>query len=312
MPEEILTVSFIISILAFSVRMMPPALFAALGEIFAERSGVLNLGIEGVMLIGAFTAFATAYFTNNVLVGVLSAIVAGCMIGMLAAFMSVTLCVDQIVSGIGIWFLGLGLSSFLFKIFFGSFTSYPSISILRSIPIPGLTDAPIIGTILFNHNLLVYLILILPPACWAILFKTTAGLKVRSVGENPKAADSLGINVFKVRYITTILAGAFAAIGGAYLTLGYLGTFTINMSAGRGFIALAIVILSKWNPISALGGAFLFGALDALQIRLQAVGLGIPYQFLLMLPYIVTLIVLVTTTRKAGTPAALTIPYRRS
>ncbi len=313
--ESITSAAFIIGLFAGTIRIATPILFASLGEVFAERSGVLNLGLEGIMLVGSSVGFAAAFLSGNVWLGVLVGFISGALLGLLIAFITVSLRIDQVVNGVAIWIIGMGLSSYLFVMFFGKLSSYPKIEGLPSLNIPGLSQIPILGEILFQQNALVYLAFLLVPILWYVLFKTTFGLKVRAVGENPKAADTLGIGVHRIRYLCVIFGAGLAGVAGTFLSVAYLQTYTDNMVAGRGFMAIAIVILGRWNPVRVLFGALLFGGVDALQIRLQALssveGIFIPTQFLVMLPYIVTIIVLVFVSRRAAAPAALTLPYKR-
>ncbi|MEM2896574.1 MAG: ABC transporter permease, partial [Candidatus Bathyarchaeia archaeon] len=277
-----------------------------------ERSGVLNLGLEGVMLIGAFSGFWITFSFNNLYLGILLSLIAGALIGLLIAFFTVTLRKDQIVTGVGVWILGLGLSSLLFRVAFPSFEFYPRVDVFKDIKIPVLNEVPFIGKILFQQNVLVYLAFLSVLTCGLALNKTTFGLKIRAVGENPKAAETLGVNVYKVRYTTVILGSALAGLGGASLSIGSLGTFVDNLVAGRGFIAIAVVIFGRWSPYGVLLGALLFGTMDSIQISFQALGMAIPYQFLLMLPYVSTILALLMLIKKrVVAPAALCVPYER-
>jgi simple sugar transport system permease protein len=302
--------AFLISLLTAGVRMATPILFAALGEIFAERSGVMNLGLEGIMLMGALGTFAGIYHTGNIWIGVLIGAITAGLISLPMAFMSITLGINQVVVGLTITLLGTGLSSFLCRTIFGIFGVPPPIEGLKIVEIPVLSQIPILGQILFKHNMLVYLALILVPICGIILFKTTLGLKIRAVGENPQAADTLGINVHHIRYLCVIFGGLMAGLGGAYLTLD-VKVFQDLMTGGRGWIALALVIFGDWNPYKTLIGALIFGCAIALQFKFQAVAGIISPQIWTMLPYALTIIAFVGLGRKASTPAALGIPYKR-
>ena len=302
--------NFFVAVLTLTIIIMPPTLLPALGEVFSQRSGVLNLGLEGIMLMGAFVSVAATYTVGNGYIGLLSAMAIGFLFGIITIITVIALKIDQVVNGVAIWIFGLGLSTLLFQRFtFG--IPFPTVSIFGPINIPYVSQIPFLGPIIFQQNFLVYLSLLAVPLFWLILFRTTAGLKVRAVGENPRAADTSGINVNRVRIVSILLSTTLAGLGGAYLTLAYVGLFTHNMVAGRGFIALAIVIFGKWNPARALLGALVFGGVEALQINVQALGIGIPYQFLSMLPYVITIIVLIAIGRKADFPAALGVPYKR-
>jgi ABC-type uncharacterized transport system permease subunit len=306
---KIVDVDFFVFLLASSIRMAVPIFLASLGELFAERSGILNIGMEGMMLIGAFTAYLGSYFLGDPWLGALCAIIAAGGIGLLHAFLSVTVGSDQVVSGIVINILGLGLTTYFYRAVFGIHIREPAPSFAPA-SVPILAQTPIIGPIFFQQNVLVYLSYILVPLFAFILFKTTIGLKIRAVGEKPEVADTLGIDVRFVRYVCTVFGGMMSGLAGAFLSLAHLSYFTENMTAGRGFIALATVILGQWNPFLVFGGCILFGAADALQIRLQVMGLPIPYPFLLMFPYVVTIISLLVS-RRVFPPKALATHYKR-
>ncbi|MEM3506041.1 MAG: ABC transporter permease [Candidatus Bathyarchaeia archaeon] len=311
MLEIIFNENFIIGLLAAAVRFSTPLILPAFGEILAERSGVLNLGVEGIMLMGAFLGFIGAYFTGDLFIGIAFSIIIGAILGLIHAFVCVTLRANQIVSGMAIWFLGWGMSGFLYRMIFGIRPLPVTIEGFKTINVPLLSEIPFIGQILFQQNLLVYISLILIPIMYLAIFKTTFGLKIRATGENPRTADVAGVNVYLIRYICVITGGALAGLGGGYLSLAHLNMFIDNMTLGRGFIAIAIVYFGKWNPYKTFIGALIFGGVDALQSRLQAMKLGIPFQFLLMLPYALTILALLGLARKAESPAALTIPYQR-
>jgi len=309
--EEIVGSAFIISLLAATIRLATPIIFAALGELITERAGILNLGVEGIMLMGAFVGFWGAYQMGNLWLGVLLGVLVGALMGLLMAFMSVTLRVDQVISGMGIYFLGLGLSSFLYRVTFGVRAVPPTIEGFKDVPIPLLSRVPFLGPILFRQNILVYLALVLVPLSVVALYRTTWGLMIRATGENPRAADTLGVNVFFIRYLCVVLGGILVGLGGVVLSTAHLKMFWENMTVGRGFIAVAIVYFGKWHPYRTLFGALLFGGAYALQLWLQAMGAPVPHQLLLMFPYILTIAVLAVVAREARGPAALGIPYRR-
>ena len=307
----VFTEEFLIAVLAAAVRMGAPILFAAFGEIFAERSGVINLGVEGMMIMGTLAGFIGAYFTGNLWVGVLLGMIAGGLMSLIHAFLSITLRANQVISGIVLTFFGLGLTGFIGKSMIGQ--TVPSFG---PIHIPVLGDIPVVGPVFFQQNILVYLAFILVPLTWVILFRTRLGLEIRAVGENPMAADSLGVDVYRIRYLCVFIGGILAGLGGAFLSLAYTHMWIEGMTAGRGWIAIAVVIFSMWRPQWALIGAFLFGGVDAFQLRLQAIGIGIPYHILMMMPYVVTIIVLVIVStgarrKKIGAPASLGVPYIR-
>lgn len=297
--------------LAGAVRMSVPILLPALGEIFTQRSGILNLGLEGIMLMGALGGFIGAYFTNNLWAGVFLAIIFGMVFSIIMAFLSVTIRANQVIAGTALTILGGGLATFLFRVIFGIKKLPPSVEPFKTLEIPFLSQIPVIGPILFQHNILVYITLVLVIVSAIVLEKTSFGLKVRAVGEHPKAADSKGINVYLMRYICVMIGGAFAGLGGAFLSIGFMNTYLDQMTSGRGIIAVAVVIFAKWNPYRALGGALVFGIASALQLRLQAIGVAIPHQFLLALPYLLTIVVLISVSRNAEFPSAFTLPYNR-
>lgn len=301
----------IVAILQAAVRSGTPILFVCIGEIYAERSGVLNVGLEGLMLVGAIAGFTAGFTAGNPVVGVFAAAVAGALFSLIHAYVTVTLRADQIVSGLTLTILGTGISGFFGKSMIGQVG--PGFD---QVAIPVLSKIPVLGRVLFQQDAMVYLSFVLVPIAWWVLYKTHLGLAIRSVGENPATADSLGVSVTKVRYGCVLFGGAMAGLGGAYLSLAYTTMWIEQMSGGRGWITLALVIFAAWNPGRAMLGAYLFGGADALQLRIQAVGLGIPTYFLMMLPYVLTIVILVLASRSSlrrriGAPAALGLPYAR-
>jgi simple sugar transport system permease protein len=311
MNWDLVTYSFVVGILAAAVRWATPILFAALGEVFTERSGVLNLGLEGIMLMGALGGFAGAYNSGSLWVGLLVAALVGMVMGLLMAFVSVTARANQVVAGLGITILGGGLSTLLFRLFFGLRARPPTIDTFDTQPIPLLEDIPVLGTMLFNHNVMVYLVFLLVGVAWVVLYRTRFGLALRAVGERPDAVDTRGLNVTALRYASLMIGGALAGLGGAYLPLADLGIFWTQMTAGRGFIAVAVVVFSRWDPVRAFWGALVFGGAAALQTALQTLKAPIDSELLLMLPYIATIIVLVSISRRAEFPGAFAVPYSR-
>ncbi len=261
------------------------------------------------MICGALAGFMASFYTKNVWVGVLIGALAGGAVSLLHACACVLFFVNQIVSGLAINVFALGLTSYIFKIFAGKGTLPPKIAGLASMKIPILSEVPILGEIFFSHNLLVYMGFLLVPATWWVLFKTSPGLHLRAMGENPESAETAGLNVRKIRFRCIFVGGLFAGLGGAYMSLGQLNVFTENMIGGRGFIALAAVIFGKWNPWGAMIGTLVFGLADAAQLRLQAMGFKIPNEFFLMLPYVLTIVVLTKIVGKTRPPEALGVPY---
>ncbi len=308
MISDLFTLTVLVGIAHSGIRLATPYLFAALGEMFDQRSGVLNLGIDGIMLMGAFAGFYVVFNAGNLWLGVLAAILVGCLMGLLMGVVSVTMQAEQGISGIGLYLFGLGLSSLLFKMLIGSVESISGFPVLE---IPVLSDLPIIGPIFFKHDILVYLAYVMVPVSWFVLYKTPWGLKIRAVGQNPEAADSLGVSVTAVRYFTLILGGGMAGLAGASLSIGLLNVFQENMTNGIGFIAVALVYFGGWRPLGILGGALLFSTVSALQLWVQVKGLPIASDLAVMLPYVLTIVALAFAVRQVQQPAALTKPYER-
>ena len=300
---------FLTEYLLSSLRLSVPLAFAALGGLFCERSGVLNIALEGMLLVGAFTSSIVTAYTANVWLGILAAVVVGSLVGLLHAFLSVSLRVDQVVSGLAINLVAVGLTSFLARLFSNIISQ--ELPGLSQISIPALVDIPVLGSLLFRQDILVYLLFFLVIFSSYFLFQTNPGLTLRAVGESPKAADAAGISVEKVRYLAVLASGFLASLGGAYLAVEHVKYFTEEMTAGRGFIAIAALIFGRWHPIGSFFACLLFGATEALQLRVQALGLNIPYQFLIMLPYVTALLALIGLAGKSAAPSALGIPYSR-
>lgn len=302
-----------IATLAAAITAGTPILYAALGEILAERAGVLNLGVEGMMLVGAVTGFMVAVHTGNPWLGFLAALLAAGIMASIFAFLTITLRSNQVVTGLALTIFGTGLSGFLGKPYIG----IPLPLSFKPVTVPVLSGIPVIGPVFFNHDPLVYLTYFLVPLLWYFLYNTRPGLNLRATGENPAAADALGVNVFALRYLYVIIGGMLAGAGGAFLSLAYAPSWLENMTAGRGWIAVALVIFAVWDPVKALLGSYLFGGVDALSYTLQAATkIAIPSFFLKMLPYILTLVVLIVATRQTvvkhiGAPGALSVPYDR-
>lgn len=286
-----------------------PLLLAAIGELVVERSGVLNLGVEGMMVMGAVAGFAITVSTGSPLLGIVAGLVAGLAVSLIFGFVTLTLVANQVASGLALTLFGLGLSGLLGEGFVGT----PGIK-LPSLSIPGLTDIPYVGRILFGQDILVYVSFALVLAVSWFLFRTRGGLVLRAVGDNHVSAHALGYKVIRVRYLAVMFGGACAGLGGAYLSIAYTPLWVENMTAGRGWIALALVVFSSWLPSRLVIGAYLFGAVTILQLHAQPLGLGVPSQFLSMLPYLATVVVLVAISgnRRAtrfNTPACLGVPF---
>ncbi|HWP96486.1 MAG TPA: ABC transporter permease [Syntrophomonadaceae bacterium] len=301
----------IVDFLAATVQAGTPLLLAASGEMMAERSGIMNLGVEGMMLVGAVSGYLVTVLSGNHWLGVVGALGAGALMALIHAFISITLRGNQVVSGLALTIFGSGLSSFLGKNFVGT----PLHPRFEAIPIPGLAKIPVLGPILFKQDALIYLSFLLVVLLYLILFRTSWGLALRVTGEAPAAADASGINITRIRYLNTVLGGALAGLGGAYLSLVYAPSWIEGMTAGRGWIAVALVIFGMWSPIKVMAGAYLFGGVEALTFRLQTMGVTVSPFFLQMLPYVLTIVVLVLAVQRnrqeAGPPAALGIPYDR-
>jgi simple sugar transport system permease protein len=288
-----------------------PLLLGALGETAVQRTGVINIGLEGILLLGAFAGAAGAYLTNSATVGLLLGSLSGVACVLLFALLTQCFQADQIVVGISTNLLALGLTSTFYRGLFGVTGQAITVPTVQPVPLPFLHTLPVIGPGLFHHTVLVYLAMLLVPLTHFFFFHTRAGLQAQAVGEYPQAAETLGIPVILVRTSALVFEGLLGGLAGAYLSLAYANTFIEGMSAGRGFIALALVIFGRWHPLGVLGGALFFGAATALQFHLQAVGFTIPYQFILMLPYVFTLLALALSGTHLSPPAALGQPYRR-
>lgn len=309
MFEELFSATVLIGILASGIRLATPYLYAAIGETFGQRSGVLNLGVEGIMLMGAFSGFYTVYRTENLWLGLLSAIIVGGLMGLATAFINVTLQAEQGISGIGIFLFGLGMSDLLFQKLINQVVTIRG---FPNLPIPVLSRIPVIGEIFFDHNILVYGAYLTALLGWFILNKTTLGLSIMAVGENPAAADTLGVSVTAIRYFTVTLGGVLSGIAGASLSIALLNVFQQNLTNGIGFIAVALVYFGGWRPFWVMGGSLLFSMISALTIWVQVKRIPIPSDVVNMLPYILTIVVLVLSAGRVRAPSALTKPYERS
>lgn len=309
--DDLLSLAFLAGVLAAALRMATPIVFATMGEIIGERAGVLNLGIEGTMLMGAMTGFTVALKTGSLWLGVAAAAGVGMLFGLIMAVLVVYLGLNQHVSGLGLTLFATGLAMFIYRLVFGSPTLPPTVEPFRQIGIPLLSRIPVFGPALFNQYALVYLSWLLVPAVSILLFRTRAGLRIRTVGENPLAADTVGIHVHRTRAVSLVIGGGLMGIGGAFLTLAHQNMFLMDVIGGRGWIAIAMVIFGNWSPVKGALGALLFGLLDGLQLRLQAVGFNIPFHVFLILPYVMTVLAMISVSRKAAAPAGLLKAYRR-
>lgn len=306
--SDVFQLSVVAGILTSAIRLATPYLYAAIGEAFSQSSGVVNLGVDGIMLISAYASFFIVLNTGNIWLGLLAAIVVGLLMGLLMSFISVTLKAEQGISGIGLYMFGLGLSSLLFKTTIGT---VKTVTGFQPFKMPLLGDIPVVGAIFFQHSLLVYGAFLLVPLAWWVLEKTTWGLQIKSVGQNPAAADSLGVNVDRVRYISVCIGAILAGIAGASLSISLLNLFQDNLTAGQGFIAVALVYFGGWKPVGILWGALLFSTVNAFQLWMQVLGVNIPSDIAIMLPYILTIAALAVTINRVRQPAALNKPFER-
>lgn len=313
MNEELTMVAIVLGILHSGIRLATPYLYAAIGETFSQRSGVLNLGVEGIMLMGAFFSFFVVSKTGNPWLGVGAAIIVGVLMGLFMSVVSITFKAEQGISGIGLYLFGLGMSSLLFKTMIGTVEGVDGFSELQFCLTDSfcLADIPVLGDIFFSHSVLTYgAFLLVPIAAW-VLKKTTWGLKLRAVGQNPEAADTVGVSVDWTRYGSVMLGSALAGVAGASLSISLLNIFQENMINGIGFIAVALVYFGGWSPLGVMVGALLFSTVNALQLWVQVLGLNIPSNVAVMLPYLLTIIALAIPFRRAAQPAALTKPFER-
>jgi general nucleoside transport system permease protein len=298
MPDNILSYAFFLQTLRISI----PYLLPSLGAVYSEKGGVINIALEGILLTGAFFTALGTYYTQSVFIGMISGIAAGLVVALMHSIASITFKANQIVSGIAINLFAIGITKFFCKVFFNSSSNSPRIPGLETLNIPLISSIPV-----FN-NIFITVCVILLVLSYIVIYKTRFGLRLRSVGENPSAADSLGISVNKIRYTGVLISGALAGLGGAWLTFDQ-HSFTDGMSAGRGYIALAAMIIGKWNPWGAAGACLVFGFAESLSIQFQ--NLPVPTQFIQMLPYVLTIIVLAGFIGKSTPPAADGIPYEK-
>jgi ABC-type uncharacterized transport system permease subunit len=297
--------------LTSTMSMATPIMLAALGELIVEESGIINVGIEGAMLAGAFFALAATYFSGSIALGLGAGILAAVAIDAIFAMLVVNLAANQVVTGTALNILALGVTGVFYRKMFGVTGKAFMVTPVAKIPLGPLARIPVVGQVLFDQNALVYFTFILIPIFWYLISRTRYGLRIRAAGERPEAADALGLGVYRIRWEALMVAGVLTGLAGAYLTLAYANTFVENISAGRGFVALSVVILGRWNPWGLAAASLLFGAAMALQFGLQALGTVVPYQLFLALPYALTLVVLAGVGGQAAAPSALGEPYRR-
>jgi len=296
--------------LGMAIRMSIPLLFPSLGGMLSQKAGIYNFGLEGMMLCGAYFGYYGSYLTKNPWIGLLMAVVSGAVLALVLAFTSITLRVSQLVVGLGIAIFASGLTGYLYRLIDVDITDpFAGAKLFPKLNLGPLKDIPFFGEIFFSHDWIVYAGIVVTAIIAWFFYRTTPGLNFRSVGENPEVADTAGVNVLLYRYLAVTVSGALAAIGGAYLTLTQTAYFTENITAGRGWIAITAIILGKFNPWGVLLGCLLFGLADAGQMQIQLMNLGIPYQFLLMIPYVLAMAAMGGVVGKVRSPAAMGKPY---
>lgn len=313
MLTELFQATIFISLLAATIRIATPILLAAQGELIAERSGVMNLGVEGMMLMGAYVGFMVGNKTDSLLLAIVLAMLAGAMMSLIMAFMAVTLKVDQTVTGLALNLFAQGLSFYWYRVAYGSSGTgaQPNTRIFDLLQIPLLAKIPILGEILFSQYILTYIAWAMVPLIWIFLYRTKYGLLIRCLGENPRAVDMKGYSVGRLQYLSIIFGGLMAGLGGSFLTLASAGVFVPDISAGRGWLAIVLVIAGDWSPVRIVAAALVFAFLDAFQLQMQGLGFKLPYQLFLALPYVFAILALVLSRTKSQAPQALGTPYSR-
>jgi simple sugar transport system permease protein len=307
---------FLENFFSASIRMATPLLIAALGLSISERSGVENIGVEGMMLMAAFSGYAGAKMTGNYWIGLLTGVIVAMMIVLVLAVVSIRFRAQQIITGAALNIFCAGASSFLYRLVFygtGRLDAGIAAPTFPALQIPVLSSIPFIGKVLFSQNILVYFGFSMVAAVWVVMNRTSLGLKIIAVGDHPHAADSLGISVNGIRYAAVLFSGAMFGIAGAFLSIAQASSFGENMTSGKGYIALAVVILGKWNPVGVMGGALLFGGASALQMLVQVSGFEIPSNIIMMMPYLATVVAVLAVSRhRVGAPRALGVPFVKS
>jgi ABC-type uncharacterized transport system permease subunit len=309
--DDLFTLAALTAVLGAAVRIATPLLLAALGEAVSERAGVLNVGIEGIMALGALTGFVVAYLSDYLWIGFGAALLTGALAGLAFAILTVILGADQVATGIVANFFWLGVANLVYRSMFNGAHTIPAVKSMRPFKLPYLSDIDVVGRALFSHTVIVYLAFLMVPVCWFLLQRTVWGLDVRAVGENPGAADTAGIDIWRVRVLAVMVGGAFAGVAGATLSIAQLGAYLDNMTGGRGFVALAVVVFGGWNPWRIAGACLIFGGAEALQLRMQAIGVPVPSALLVSVPYVLTIVVIAIFASTASYPAAMNIPYLR-
>jgi len=302
---NIFGVIFSINTFAAAIRMATPIALAAMGGAFSERAGIINIGLEGMILTGAFAGVLGSYYTGSPWIGVFLSAVTGGLLAALFALFIIKFKADHVVTGVGLNILALGATTWLMQVIWKTRGASPAVTGLKEFSIPVLNKIPVIDKLIGTQSPLVYLMFVLIIGGWILMFKTPLGLRLRMIGEHPEAADTLGINIKKMQYLSVIISGVLAGLGGAYLSLGQLKYFSMDMSAGRGYMALAANTFGQWNPVGGFGASFLFSFTDAVQMRLQALNLGIASELIQMLPYLLTIVVLAGAVIRSRAPEAL-------
>lgn len=310
MPDFLFSLHGLTDFMSTALRLAVPLIFASVGGIYAERSGVFNISLEGCILGGAFGAATGAFLTGSPVGGLVLGLVAAVLIGVLLAGMAVGMAINQLVAGIAINILVVGLTSYLARLVLGA-EATSTLPGFHDIPLPFLSQIPVVGPVLFDQDVLTYAIYAMVPLGWWLLYRTPLGLNIRAVGDYPVAADSAGVNVTRLRFGAVVASCAIAGLGGIYIVLSQVFVFTENMSAGKGYIALAALILGRWNPVGALLACLFFGACDAAQLRLQFSNAEVPYQLFSMVPFVASFLALVLFAGKVKPPAAIGIKYVR-
>ncbi len=309
---EMLEPTIIISILIATIRISTPLLLASLGELITERAGILNLGVEGGMLMSSFMGFYATHLTGSLWLGLLAAMLTGAAMNLLMVFMAATLKVEQVVTGLALNMMASGLSLYFYKLAFANAKDkIPTISIFQNVEIPLLSQIPVIGEIFFQQKLLTYFAFLLVPVVWFFLYRTKFGLEIRCIGENPKVIDSKGLSVPFRQYSAVLLGGLLIGMGGAFVTICSTVRFIPEITAGRGWLALVIVIAGNWRPMGLVAASLIFAFLDAFQLQVQGVGVQIPYQLLLALPYVAAIVLMIIKRSSSQEPKCLAVPYFR-
>jgi simple sugar transport system permease protein len=313
MGNDLVQLALIINILAATIRISTSLLLSAIGELVTELSGVMNMGVEGMMIFGTFTVWFVVFNGGTTVQAIGWVMIVGAILGLLLGLLVIYLRIDQTVTGLAINLLASGISVYIYRVFSLSGVTMETVAVnlLPNISIPFLVDIPVLGEILFNHSVYTYLVFLSIPVIWWVLHKTKIGLAIRSAGENPKAVDTRGINVFRVRLLATTFGGIMACLGGAFLMTVISSRFLPNMTAGRGWLAIIIVIAGNWKPIRIVIATLIFAFLGALQVTLTTFQIALPYEFLLIMPYVLALIALMFARVRSTQPAELAVPYSR-